>query len=73
MLVPELRDDSIPVGRIAKDRGGDPSAVWAGEQPGVWFAIGGVDATFDHVADLDDERYVASAFALGAFVGEAAG
>ena len=73
VFVAEVGDDLVPVGGVAQDRGGDATAFGSGEQAGVGPCAGGVDPAADDVADLEDQRNCAGAFALGAFVGESAG
>ena len=73
VFVAEFGDDVVPVGGVAQDRGGDATAAGPVNRRASGLAPADVDAAADDVADLDDERNGAGAFALGAFVGESAG
>jgi hypothetical protein len=71
MLVAELGDDLVPVGRVPQYRPGDPAAARAGEDACCGVMADRIEAFLDKRADFFDEGDGAGAFALGAFVDEA--
>ncbi|GAA3084276.1 hypothetical protein GCM10017562_62500 [Streptomyces roseofulvus] len=73
MLVAEFRDDVVPVGRVAQDRGGGAASAGAGEHAGIGIGACCQDALGDERADLLDDRYLSCPLARGAFVDETAG
>ncbi|MFE4664921.1 hypothetical protein ACFRI7_20160 [Streptomyces sp. NPDC056716] len=54
MFEAERGDDFVPVGGIAQDCGGDPSAARSSEEPGVRVGACGEDAFGDEGPDVDE-------------------
>jgi hypothetical protein len=70
VLITELGDDLVPMGRVAQYRRGDPAAARASENACRRVMADRFDASFDERSDFFDERDGASPLALSAFVDE---
>jgi hypothetical protein len=73
MLIAELDDDLIPVGRVPQDSGGDPPAARTREDAGSGVMADRVEALFDERADFFDERDGTGSLSFGAFGDETTG
>ena len=57
---------------VTKDRGADPAATRAGEQPGIRVRVDDVQAAGDQLAPFFDDRHSPCPLALGGFVDQTA-
>jgi hypothetical protein len=57
---------------VTQDRGGDPAAAGAGEQPGIRVRVDDVKAAGDQLAPFFDDGYFPCPLAFGGFVDQAA-
>ena len=73
VLVAELGDHFVPVGRVAQHRRGDPAAARAPEDAGRRVVANRVEASFNQRVDHFDERDGPGPLALGALVYKTAG
>jgi hypothetical protein len=72
VFVSQFCDDLVPVRGVAEHCGGDSAAARSGEHAGLGPALHRFEPLEDDVSYLCDERDLAGAFALGAFVLRAA-
>jgi hypothetical protein len=72
VLVAELGHGFVPVGCIAKHRGGYPASTRPSEETGIRATVHRVEAAFDQLVDLCDQRNNSSAFAFRALIDEPA-
>jgi hypothetical protein len=73
MLVTELSDDLVPVGRVPQYRRGDPAATRTREDAGRRVVTNRIEASFDQRTDLFNQWNCAGPLAFCAFVDETAG
>src|SRR5215469_13216622 len=73
MLVAELGDDLVPMGRVPQHRRGDPAAAWAREDACYGVMADGIKALLDERADFFNEWHDAGALSFGALVDEPTG
>jgi hypothetical protein len=73
MLVAELGDDLVPVGRIPQHRRGDPAAAWTREDACRGVMADRVQSSLNERADFLNERDSAGPLAFRSLVDEPAG